>query len=554
MLSRSAVRAAGSIAALCLLVTVLFLAMSRWTSIYDEGLILTGAARVAAGDYPHRDFYANYGPGTFVLLAVLFKAAGPSIVVERLFDLVIRALIVLTVHATLRRVASQKAAWAATVIAGVYLLAIGFHGYPVFPGLLLALWSLLLFCGDAGSESAGRPLAAGVLCALVGWFRYDVGAMTYLALMAGALAAAWLGRRSSGLAPSAMGRRMLRFSGGAALPTLGLLAVHGWYGALPGLWHDIVQFPSSGYAAYRSLPFPGLEVLWSPGFIDVIGIFLPLVTVPVGVIYLAILARVGPGRTRDPGDETDARRPTQVLMLSCLVGLTAMFYAKGAVRVSLEHLMLSIVPSLMLLALLTSLARQRVRWVRWAAGLGLGLHLLGAAALADKHLDRAPLVVDHLEPVRDVLSGARTLDAEGWGRRFDRAMFISVASRTAALEYLRARVRPGEPFFSGVGRHDKIVINDVSIYFELGVRPATRWHHFDPGLQISRRVQSEMVSELSAARPRYLFIDRRWDRMREPNLSAQSSGVLVLDEYIRSHYEEDAAFGPILILKAREAR
>ena len=31
--------------------------------IYDEGIMLTGAMRVAQGALPHRDFYANYRQG-----------------------------------------------------------------------------------------------------------------------------------------------------------------------------------------------------------------------------------------------------------------------------------------------------------------------------------------------------------------------------------------------------------------------------------------------------------------------------------------------------------
>jgi hypothetical protein len=60
------------------------IAMQRDVSIYDEGIILTGARRVAQGALPHRDFYANYGPGQFFTLAAIFKLFGPSIFVERI--------------------------------------------------------------------------------------------------------------------------------------------------------------------------------------------------------------------------------------------------------------------------------------------------------------------------------------------------------------------------------------------------------------------------------------------------------------------------------------
>src|SRR5258708_1768620 len=47
-----------------------FAAINRAGSIYDEGLILTGAMRVANGEIPHRDFYANYGPAQFYVVAL----------------------------------------------------------------------------------------------------------------------------------------------------------------------------------------------------------------------------------------------------------------------------------------------------------------------------------------------------------------------------------------------------------------------------------------------------------------------------------------------------
>jgi len=78
---------------------ILFIGMSRLSNVYDEGLALTGAMRVAAGQIPHRDFYANYGPAQFYVLAGLFKIFGESLVVERLFDLFIKAALVTWVYA-----------------------------------------------------------------------------------------------------------------------------------------------------------------------------------------------------------------------------------------------------------------------------------------------------------------------------------------------------------------------------------------------------------------------------------------------------------------------
>jgi hypothetical protein len=60
--------------------------MGRDINVYDEGLIVFGAIRVMNGDVPYRDFYANYGPAQFYVLAGLFKVFGPSILISRIWD------------------------------------------------------------------------------------------------------------------------------------------------------------------------------------------------------------------------------------------------------------------------------------------------------------------------------------------------------------------------------------------------------------------------------------------------------------------------------------
>ena len=57
---------------------VLFLWMPLHPYPYDEGIVLTATMRVAAGQIPHRDFYANYGPAQFYVLSWLFKVFGGS--------------------------------------------------------------------------------------------------------------------------------------------------------------------------------------------------------------------------------------------------------------------------------------------------------------------------------------------------------------------------------------------------------------------------------------------------------------------------------------------
>jgi len=61
MFFRPSLSASGRCALLLLVVAfvVLLLAMQRDLNLFDEGVVLVGAMRVADGQIPHRDFYAN---------------------------------------------------------------------------------------------------------------------------------------------------------------------------------------------------------------------------------------------------------------------------------------------------------------------------------------------------------------------------------------------------------------------------------------------------------------------------------------------------------------
>jgi len=121
--------------------------------------------------------------------------------------------------------------------------------------------------------------------------------------------------------------------------------------------------------------------------------------------------------------------------------------------------------------------------------------------------------------------------------------------RIAAIEYLQKRMRQNEPLFVGLGRHDKIFINDVAFYFVAKLRPATKWYHFDPGLQTSEKIQREMMLELETEKPRYVVLETDWDNKMEPNRSAISSGVLLLDDYIWTRYKPVAMFETITVME-----
>jgi hypothetical protein len=123
--------------------------------------------------------------------------------------------------------------------------------------------------------------------------------------------------------------------------------------------------------------------------------------------------------------------------------------------------------------------------------------------------------------------------------------------REAAIRFIVQNTSPDERIFIGLSRHDKIFVNDVSSYFQANRLPATKWHHFDPGLQTSAKIQSEIINDLERNKPGYIWLESTWENFSESNESANSSGVTILDEYIRGKYKLDRNFGQISVWRLR---
>lgn len=497
---------ASTIGVFAIALLVLTLTMNRTVGVYDEGLILTGAARVAAGDHIHRDFYANYGPAQFHLLATLFNLFGSGVLTERLADIVIRASISAASWVALSGLCRRPIAAIGAGLISAWLAFVGNHGYPVYPTLLLALIATILLTRDDGASRRSLPaLLAGVLVGLAALFRYDIGFMAAVAHMAGIL----ITRRDARL------HAILTYAAGAALPVLPLLA---WYyasGALGPFLHDTLTFPARFYVAMRGLPFP------TPGLTK-FSIYLPGIAV--------VLALIAWSRRRSAADD----KPRRFLLFFLLITLA--FYLKGVGRVSIEHVQLALIPAIVLLTALSGDSQGRRRWLPYGAALCLVITAINVGAAGQRKLGSSDAVV--LEELSGFLSNPGEFKPEG-------------AERGAALAYIRDRTRPEDPLFVGLTRHDKIFVNDVSAYFLANRRPATHWYHFDPGLQTSAPIQRQMIADLEASRPPVVWLESTWNDVREPNRSAESSGVRLLDDYLAAHYVAEATFGPIIIARRK---
>jgi hypothetical protein len=499
----------------------IFATMSPLISIYDEAIILTGAMRVANGEVPHRDFYANYGPAQFYIVALLFKLFGTSVMTERLWDVFIKAAIATLGFVALRAYCRPMMALAAYAACLIWLAVFAGSGFPLFPTVLFSLAATLLVAVSLHKEPHPvRIIAGGGCVGLVALFRYDIGGMVGTALM-GVLIVAAISRRERFWRTPTSYPVLFAF---AAAATFGVAALAYLLagGSIGAFVHDVLHY-SSYYITTRRLPFPSPDQIWK----DPIAL---AVYVPPAVLAVALSLAA----SRNPADHSG-------WAIAAFASVCVAFYIKGWVRISVIHVAGAIIFALILLPIVwqrTPGMARRTLVVICAVLAGVPtLFALKAVvvraenkALVSNFLLRGEAACNapaHLQRVACVQTGAE------WGE---------------AVKFVIDNVAKDERLFAGVTRHEKIFINDILIYFAAERIPATRWHHYDPGLQTRADIQNDMVTELDQLVPRYIVLESAWDHVAEPNASAISSGVTILDDYIRLHYETVKQYGTISVL------
>jgi hypothetical protein len=532
---------------------LLFCGMSRRPGMYDEGIVLTGAMRVAAGQIPHRDFYFIYGPAEVYILAGLFKVFGPSLLVERLFDLLIKALLVASVYAIVSSYCRRTIAVFASVVTVLWLLGMGVFGLAITPVSLCNLvGSALLLPVFVGRVSTGRMLAAGAVSGAASLFRYDTG-VALLVIHACVISIA-VHLRSKGASNtlrafvSTFWPYLLGFILLVILPALYYLHV----APVGPLFHDVILFPSKYYHRGRNLPFPHLYLRG----LENLGIYLPFAIAGMS-LYALLEGHLLAGANSAPGEEIlQERRWHGVLVTFGL--LLVVMYLKGLVRVALVQMYLAIIPSIILVAVLYDHRSAFSRPLRILNGCLFWLSFI-AASWSALHEIRL-LQIKHSSVAERILPFKKdaSLDTQAdWcGSRnplTDGLCFLPEDDRIHAIEFIRAHTQPGQSLYVGLRHHDQVIANDNVIYFATQRLPATHWSHFDPDLQNRYDIQTQMTHELEQNKPPYIVLDAEYDSVREPNDSAKSSGVTLLDDYIHDKYWLAETYGVLSIWQRRSS-
>lgn len=522
----------------------LFLTSSRVVNVFDEGIALTASMRALAGQVPHRDFYYNYGPAHMYLVAGLFKLFGTSVLVARLEEVFTAALAGAAAFAIARRTGSRAMA------ALVLLLCI------LWPGSL-GLMSLFPFCATwllAGLFQRDLPrravAAAGVMVGLTALFRYDIGVgvvAAHLLTMALAVSlrhATWRERMVS------FGRALWPYLAGVAIIVVPLTAAYAAAGALPDLLYDVVLYNAKYYRAGRGLPFPSVH---RTNAYDLVVYLFPLL---IGLGFLQPLVSLS--RRRVSRENEAWLLPRWAGELLAFSAVAAVMYLKALVRIGAGQLAMTTLPCIMIAALLFEHRTSLSTTTRAVATLLLGLFMVaGAAFVLESYLQQHRQRVSTLDWMLRRPNQQPLPPFQGWCQQRNPLTrgfcFVLDDDHIQAVKYLREQTRPADTLYVGLPQHDRIFAGDSITYFAAERLPAVKWTQFDPFLENRADIQQEMIGELEQNRPPYAVLDSEFQDVREPNGSAMSTGVHLLDDYLAAHYMTVCRFGELTIMKRRPA-
>lgn len=536
-----------------LILTVIFVvsflvnvvAMEPQLGVYDEGLVLVGVLRIKAGDVPYRDFWTMYGPGQFYLLAGLFKAFGDYGIIERIWDIVVRSATVVACFYFVGQVASRTAAVLSAVGVLVLLAWPRTYGFPIYPATAFTALAVICMIKCFDRRTLVRlPFAAGICAGLAALFRHDLGLYAAVACAAGLVIgdAVLLPRPQWRTERWQLLVNLVALAAGAVCIVGPMVVFLLWTVPVADLYQNLFQIPAFIYPKVRALPFIPFwhyvqEALnGKPDYLQELSTYIPFATLPVaGVLVATSLAR-------DPSNSMENHRTRRLVAATLfLIVLAGLFILKGIVRFSSIHMIQSIVFSIALLGMCSALPACRRPWgaamlATMAVLITLPLGAFGyrAVVMAGTNLDNGSLIQLCRQPETARMTCLRV-----------------GAEMSAVARYIMKTTAPDERIYVAAGRHDKLFVNDLALYFVAERLPATKWHDLHPGVQTQLAIQKEMVAEFEATKPRIVVVNNLYDSVIEPNESSKSSGIVLIDQYLADHYQKELAISPFWILVRR---
>ena len=475
----------------------------------DEGIVLQGAERILAGQIPYRDFFSFYTPGSFYLLAGLFRVFGDSFAVARISLAVVGAIGSVVTYVLARRVCPRGVALFAAALATTAGAAFRFlvlHNPYSTLGCCLCLYSALRLL------ETQRPywfFGVGSLASLTFLIEQSKGAGLYLGLALG-FVILWLLDRSFLLRKSTLIAGAFGFLWPLAI-TFAYFGTHDAAGSMVQSWF----WPLQHYTQANHVPY-GYQN-WSdqsrdaifhqgPVLLRAIKIFIVLPNLLLPVLPIIAFGLLAYWIVRLRGGSCISSEATYYVVL-CSV-LSGLLVSVVIVRADILHFVY-----------LAPLWYVVLAWILGSRGVRSGL----------LHMLRDPLIA-LVAASFGLLSMAVLFAATGASKRIEtRRGIITTGSRETVIEYVQSHVAP---------QRELLVYPYLPLYNYLtDTRSPSRYDYFQPGMNTPQQAEEIIASLKSSSAPVLLepwFAEKIVNSW--PETSIQAIGKDPVADYIVRNY------------------
>ena len=445
----------------------------RYTSMDpDEGIILQGAQRIVQGQVLYRDFFSFFTPGSYYLLALLFKVFGSSMLVARTALAAYGSFFSVFTYLLARRVCSRWVALAAAYLVTWTCLPWRFMILHNWDSTLWACATVYCAVWLLQAPRWGWALATGSFASLTVLFEQSKGAGLLLGLGLGLILLVLFARSTLRLS----GGHWVALGIGLAWPFALTIAYFAAHHGLPAMLADWF-WPLHNYSKANSVPFGYMawsdqtrQRLFGSGYWLVRAIVLftviPSFIIPV-LTVIAIILLIYWILEAKKGALAKDRAAYYILVCSSLAGLLASVLVT---RADVLHFTYLIPPLYLVLAWVMDGADIRghlIRSIRPLVSLGILIMFttLGMAFLVK---------IRSAKTIIDTRRGA-----------------VLVESSDAILEYVQTHVPAGSRI---------LVYPYLPLYYYLTATfNPTSFDYFQPGMHTHQQEQ-DIIHQVSADR------------------------------------------------------
>ena len=164
------------------ILTLLFIPIKTPLKYYDEGFAVFHAMLTLNGDIAHKDFWSIYPPGYNYVLAFIFNFFDYSLLGARLYDTIIRAIIIACTFLITSRSSSHAFAIVTSLITALLFASITFYSYVLFSALALGLISIIFTFKYFDNHNMKWLFLSGLTSGLCMLLRWDIGIYTCISM------------------------------------------------------------------------------------------------------------------------------------------------------------------------------------------------------------------------------------------------------------------------------------------------------------------------------------------------------------------------------------